>query len=66
MCSITRVHYKFSPGTTLEPEVRERKLGSGRNMFIPAGSTKIVKVRVEGDLSGEGFVESKQPEEQNV
>ena len=35
-------------------------------MFIPAGSTKIVKVRVEGDLSGEGFVESKQPEEQNV
>ena len=34
-------------------------------MFIPAGSAKLVKVRVEGDWRGEGFVDSMLPEEQN-
>ena len=33
-------------------------------MFIPAGSTKLGKVRVEGDWRGEGFVEFMLPEEQ--
>ena len=29
------------------PEVRERKLWSGKKVSIPAGSVKLVKIRVE-------------------
>ena len=46
------------------PEVRERKMWSVEKVSIPAGSAKLVKVRVEGDWKGEGFVESMLPEEQ--
>ena len=45
-------------------EVVERKLWSGEKVFIPAGSAKLVKVRIEGDWRGKGFVESMLPEEQ--
>ena len=41
------------------------KLWSGEKVFIPAGSAKLVKVRVEGDWRGEGFVDSMLSEEQN-
>ena len=37
------------PEAIQEPEVRERKLCSGEKVFIPAGSAKLLKVRVEGD-----------------
>ena len=46
------------------PEVRERKMWSVEKVSIPAGSAKLVKVRVEGNWKGEGFVESMLPEEQ--
>ena len=36
-------------------EVRERKLWSGEKVSIPAGSAKLLKVRIEGDWRGEGF-----------
>ena len=45
------------------PKVRERKLWSGKKVSIPAESSKIVKIRVEGDWRGEGFVKSMSPEE---
>ena len=48
-----------------EPEVRKRKLWLGEKVSILAGSAKLVKVRIEGDWRGEGFVESMLPEEQN-
>ena len=49
----------------LELEVRERKLWSGKKVSISAGSSKLVKVRIEGDWRGGGFVESMLPEEQD-
>jgi len=49
----------------LELEVRERKLWSGEKVSIPAGSAKLVKVRIEVDWRGGGFVESMLPEEQD-
>ena len=36
-------------------EVRERKLWSGEKVSIPAGSAKLLKVKIEGDWRGEGF-----------
>ena len=47
------------------PEVKERKLWAGEKICIPAGSAKLVKVRVEENWRGEGFVESFEPEEQD-
>ena len=44
-------------------EVRERKLW-WEKVSIPAGMAKLVKVWVEEDWKGDGFVESMLPEEQ--
>ena len=38
-------------------EVVERKLWAAEKITIPAGSAKLVKVRTEGNWSGEGVVE---------
>ena len=48
------------------PEVKGRKLWAGEKVHIPAGSAKLVKVRIENGWRGEGFVESLQPEEQDA
>ena len=45
------------------PEVRKRKLWSGEKVSIPAGSVKLVKIRVEGDWRDKRFVEPMPPEE---
>ena len=41
------VNHIQEPEVIPEPEIRERKLWTGGNVFIPAGSAKLVKVRVE-------------------
>ena len=43
---------------------RSKRLLSGEKVSIPAGSVKLMKVRVEGDWRGKGFVISMSPEEQ--
>ena len=43
-----------------EEEVVERKLWAAEKITIPAGSAKLVKVRTEGNWSGEGVVEEYQ------
>ena len=45
-------------------EVRERKLWAAEKVTIPAGSAKLVKVRVEGNWRGAGVVEFLPLEEQ--
>ena len=45
--------------------MKERKLWVGEKICIPAGSAKLVKVCVEENWRGEGFVESLEPEEQD-
>jgi len=45
--------------------VKERKLWAEEKICIPAGSAKLVKVRVEENWRGEGFVESLEPKEQD-
>ena len=47
-----------------EEEVVERKLWAAEKVIIPAGSAKLVKVRTEGNWTGEGVVESLPLEEQ--
>ena len=47
-----------------EEEVVERKLWAAEKITIPAGSAKLVKVRTEGNWTGEWVVESLPLEEQ--
>ena len=49
---------------TAEEEVIERKLWAAEKVTIPAGSAKLVKVRTEGNWTGEGVVESLPLEDQ--
>ena len=46
-------------------KITERRIWSGVKISIPEGSAILLKITIEGDWKGEGFVESMLPEEQD-